>query len=75
MGIDFPYVEVYRSVMEQIVENDLTSEETFDLLDTLLTDLLQKAGADVGDEECMSLLISYNRQLMIALGLPVEVAS
>lgn len=60
---------------EKIVENLLSPQETYDVLDVTLTDLLEKAGADVGNEECMRVLISYNRVLRIALGLPVEVAN
>lgn len=61
--------------MQMIVESGLTSEEHYEVLDVTLTDILDVAGVDVGDERVLSRLISYNRQLKIALGLPVEVAS
>jgi hypothetical protein len=60
--------------MEQIVESGLTPEEHYEVLDVALTEVLDVAGVDVGDERVLSRLISYNRQLKIALGLPVEVA-
>lgn len=61
--------------MEEIIASDLSPQDEYEILDASLTDLLEKAGVDVGDEEVMKILISYNRQLRIALGLPVEVAS
>lgn len=61
--------------MLQIVERGLDPEDEYEILDVSLTEILQKAGVEEIDEELMGLLISYNRQLRIALGLPVEVAS
>jgi hypothetical protein len=58
-----------------IVDTDLTPQDHYDVLDGYLTDLLEAAGVDVGGEEVLACLISYNRYLKIALGLPVEVAS
>ena len=60
--------------MEEIVPNTLSPEDTYELLDVMLTDLLQRTSLDLGDDEILSLIVSYNRQLRIALGLPVEVA-
>lgn len=59
--------------MEKVLETNLTPEDAYDVLDAGLTHILQLTGADLGDEEILSHLVSYNRQLRIALGLPVEV--
>lgn len=60
--------------MEQIVDTGLTPEEHYEVLDLTLTEVLDLAGVDVGDERVLARLISYNRRLKVALGLPVEVA-
>lgn len=63
-----------QGVAYKVVESGLSPEDEYEILDVALTDLLGKAGVDVGDERILNLLASYNRQLRIALGLPVEVA-
>lgn len=60
--------------MEKIIETGLEPEEEYEVLDAALTELLERAGVDVGEEEIIGLLLAYNRQLRIALKLPVEVA-
>jgi hypothetical protein len=45
------------------------------VLDVCLTEVLDKAGVNYDDEEVMTRLISFDRQLRIALGVPVEVAN
>lgn len=56
-----------------IVENGLSPEENYEVLDVTLTEVLDAAGVNYDDEEFMRRLISYDRQLRIALGVPVEV--
>jgi hypothetical protein len=56
----------------KVVESGLGPYERYEMLDVALTHLFQVAGVDVGDEAILRLLISYDRQLRIALGLPVE---
>ena len=59
----------------QIVENGLSPEDTYEVLDVSLTEVLDRAGVNYDDEEVMTRLISFDRQLRIALGVPVEVAN
>lgn len=61
--------------MLKVVKTGLNPEDEYEILDATLTDLLERAGVDVDEEEIIGLLLAYNRQLRIALGLPVEVAS
>jgi hypothetical protein len=59
----------------KIFESGLMPEENYEVLDMALTEVLDAAGVDVEDEKVLACLISHNRQLKIALGLPVDVAS
>ncbi|MBX7482840.1 hypothetical protein K3174_09860 [Qipengyuania sp. 6D47A] len=61
--------------MLQVVETGLEPDDEYEILDAALTELLERAGVDVDEEEIIGLLLAYNRQLRIALGLPVEVPS
>lgn len=58
--------------MERVVENTLSPEDTYEVLDVCLTDILEKAEAQI-TPEVDNLLVSFNRQLRIALGLPVYI--
>lgn len=59
----------------RIVENGLSPEDTYEVLDVCLTEVLDAAGVNYDDEEVMRRLIQFDRQLRIALGVPVEVAN
>lgn len=59
----------------KIIKSERTPEDHYDVLDAALSEVFDVAGVDVGDERVLARLISYNRLLKIALGLPVEVAS
>lgn len=61
-------------MVQKIIETEQTPEDHYEVLDVTLTELLEKAGVDVDEEEIMVSLLAYNRRLRIALGLPVEVA-
>ncbi len=58
--------------MLKVLDNGLEPEETYEVLEAYLTDILQRSGAGV-DDDVMGLLLSYDRTLKIALGIPVEV--
>lgn len=55
-------------------KHGLTPEDHYDVLDEVLTMILNSSGATIGQEQ-MVLLSDYNRLLRSALGLPVERAN
>lgn len=59
--------------MQKVIESGQEPEEHYEVIDIMLTELLEKAGVDFDDEEILVRLLAYNRRLRIALKLPVEV--
>lgn len=57
----------------RIIHNNLTPEETFEVLELALAEILRRSGADTESEDLTARLVAYERQLRIALRLPVEV--